>query len=78
MEGRIQKQCFASTRTEARASIQTHFYGSEIWVNVLKGRWHLFPWAVQSSVLIRVKELNPFNSGLDHVRSLRARRRGWI
>jgi len=24
---------------------------------------------VRSSVLIRVKELNPFNSGLDHVRS---------
>jgi len=28
-----------------------------------------FSGAVRSSVLIRVKELNPFNSGLDHMRS---------
>jgi len=25
--------------------------------------WHLFPRAMQSSVLIQVKKLNPFNSG---------------
>jgi len=29
-----------------------------------------FSRAVRSSVLIRVKEVNPYNSGLDHVRSL--------
>jgi len=32
------------------------------------------PFSTSSAiVLIRVKELNPFNSGLDHVRSLRAK-----
>jgi len=36
--------------------------------------WHLFPRAVQSSVLIQIKELNPFNSGLDYVRSPKARK----
>jgi len=73
MEGRIQQLYLAGTRTEARAASRRHFYGSGIWVNVPKGR--LFSRAVRSSVLIRVKKLNPFNSGLDYVRSLRARKR---
>jgi len=55
MEGRIQKLCLAGTRTEARVASRMHFYGSKIWVNIPK--WHLFPRAVRSSVLIRVKEL---------------------
>jgi len=41
MEGRIQKLCLASTRTEARAASRTHFYGSGIWINVSK-RYNAF------------------------------------
>jgi len=68
IEGR--NRYLAGIRTEARAASRTHFYGSGMWVNVPKGRYNAFSRAVRSSVLIRVKELNPFNSGLDHVRSL--------
>jgi len=76
MEGRIQKVCLAGTPTVARAASRTHFYSSGIWVNVPKGRYNaFFPRAVRTSVQIRVKELNPFNSGLDHVRSFRSRKR---
>jgi len=69
----INSNCLAGIRTEARAASQTRFYGSGIWVNVPKRRYNTFFRAVRSSVLIRVKELNPFNSGLDHMRSPRAK-----
>jgi len=42
MERRIQKLCLADTRTETCAASRTHFYGSEIWVNVLKGCYNVF------------------------------------
>jgi len=42
MEERIQKLYLANTRTEARATSQTHFYGSGTWVNVPKGRYDTF------------------------------------
>jgi len=66
MEERFSNRYLAGMHTVARAASRTHFYGSVIWVNVPKGR--LLPGAVRSSVLIRVKEFNPFNSGLDHAR----------
>jgi len=58
--------------TEMRATNWTHFYGSGI--RLKRTLWHLFPQAVRSSILIRVRELNPFNSELDHMRSPRARK----
>jgi len=67
------RNCVSQVRAQRRAASRTHFYGFGIWVNVPKRR--LFPRAVRSSVLIRVKELNPSNSRLDHVRSLKARKR---
>jgi len=76
MEGRIQKLCLAGTRTKARAASRTHFYfysGISTWIQkdantfFQEQRDHRpeFP-------------INPFNSRVDHVRSLRAkgRRRG--
>jgi len=41
MEGRIQRLCLAGTRTVTRAASRTHFYGSEIWINIpKKGRYN--------------------------------------
>jgi len=42
MEGRIQQLYLAGTRTVAHATSRTHFYGSGIWVYVLKGRYNTF------------------------------------
>jgi len=42
MEGRIQQLCLAGKRTEADAASRTHFYGSEIRVNVPKGCYDTF------------------------------------
>jgi len=73
--GRTYSDCVSQAYAQWRVpASRTHFYCSGIWVNVPKGRYDaFFPRAVRSSVLFRVKELNPFNSGLDHVRSSRAR-----
>jgi len=71
----VNSNCLLGIRAEALAASRTHFYGSRIWVNVPNERYNLFPLAVRSSVLIRVKEFNPFNSGLDHdLRGQRKRR----
>jgi len=42
VEGRTQQLYLAGTRTAAGATSRTHFYGSGIWVNVLKGRYNAF------------------------------------
>jgi len=43
MERHIQRLCLADTRTEVHAASQMNFYGSGIWVNILKRPYKSFP-----------------------------------
>jgi len=42
MEGRFSNRYLAGMHTVARTASRTHFYGSGIWINVLKGRYNAF------------------------------------
>jgi len=42
MQGRIQKLCLIGTRTKTHAASRTHFYSSEIWVNIPKECYNAF------------------------------------
>jgi len=68
--------CVSQVHAHRRAlRVERTFIAPKYGLTFEKTLWYLFPRVVRSSVLIRVKELNPFNSGPDHVRSLRARKR---